>query len=192
MNIYGPGVYTFNTGCPSGNPACTTAFTSKRYELTVPAGYLGARLLFDWSTSAGEDVVQLWKPNRSWEASGGELGNGGISTDPFCEAPFTNGGCDTKPNPNGNTRYTVWDAVSVDTPASTIRLSDGSIPCASCQPNEVNLYHGTKAIDGPATGFSLNFNLQGLTAPVPLPSAVWLFGSRLAGLLAAVRRKSRR
>jgi hypothetical protein len=214
MNIYGAGDYTFYTGCPAGNPACTTASTSKRYELTVPVGYFGAHMLVDWSTSTNIDIIQLWTSNTSWDATG--------SADPFCAAPLTGGSCDTNPNPNGNTRYTIWDAVSVDTPASTIRLSDGSMPCATCQPNEENLYHGTKLVDGPFTGTSVNFNLsiQSLSDPtvppsdptvppsdptvppsdptvppsstlVPLPASLWLFGSGLAGLLVAVRRKSR-
>jgi hypothetical protein len=177
INIYGPGTYIFNTGCPAGNPSCTTASTAKRYELVIPQGYLGAHMLFDWSTSANIDVVQLWQINASWDATG--------SADPFCAAPLTNGSCNTNPNPNGNDRFTVWSAVSVDTPPSTVRLSDGSIPTA--QPNEDNLYHGTKMIDGPFQGSSANFNLRG----VPVPAAVWLLGSGLIGLVGVARRRKK-
>ncbi len=179
INIYAPGTYIFNTGCPAGDPSCTTASTAKKYELVIPTGYVGAHMLFNWSTSANIDVVNLWKINDSWDATG--------SADPFCATPLTNGSCNTNPNPNGNTRFTVWDAVSIDTPASIVKLSNGTTPCATCQPNEENLYHGTKMIDGPFGGSSANFNLQG----VPVPAAVWLFGSGLMGLVGVARRRKK-
>ncbi|VAW59516.1 hypothetical protein MNBD_GAMMA11-2899, partial [hydrothermal vent metagenome] len=37
-------------------------------------------------------------------------------------------------------------------------------------------------------GFSTNF-IVGAGSPVPVPAAVWLFGSGLLGLLAAARRR---
>lgn len=177
VNIYGPGTYVFDTTCPTGDPSCGTGTASQMYTLTIPQGYLGAHMLFDWSTSANIDVVQLWKRNASWDASGGELGNGGTSSDPFCAAPSTTGGCSTNPNPNGNTRNTVWDSVSVDTPASAIGAGNTA--------NETNTYHGTKMIDGPFVGQSANFNLQG----VPVPAAAWLLGSGLLGLAGVARRR---
>lgn len=164
VNIYGPGTYVFDTTCITGNPSCGTGTASQMYTLTIPQGYLGAHMLFNWSTSADIDVVQLWKRNASWDATGGELGNGGISPDPFCAAPLTTGGCSTAPNPNGNTRNTVWAAVSVDTPAATI---DPAVAA-----NESNTYHGTKMIDGPFVGQSANFNLQGVPVPADRKSVV--------------------
>ena len=189
MNIYGPGVYTFNVGCPAGDPACTTASISMRYELTVPNGYLGAHMLFDWSTTTNTNIVQLWKLNTSWNDP--STGTDGGTVSQFCAAPLTTGSCNTNPNPNGNTGNTVWSAVSIDTPNTTIRNSDGSISTGGTSPDETNTYHGTKLIDGPMEGKSFNFNIQGLTAPVPLPAAAWLFGSGLAGLLGVARRAKR-
>lgn len=44
---------------------------------------------------------------------------------------------------------------------------------------------GIGTIDGPFVGFHGNFDVM----PVPIPAAVWLFGSGLIGLASMVRRK---
>lgn len=72
------------------------------------------------------------------------------------------------PNPNGNTGDTIWSFVSVDTSL------------------DANNFHGTAMIDGPFQGFSANFNVA-----VPVPAAVWLFGSGLFGLVGLARRKKK-
>ena len=46
---------------------------------------------------------------------------------------------------------------------------------------------GIGMIDGPFPGFSANFDFQ--VAAVPVPAAVWLFGSGLLGLVGVARRK---
>ena len=45
---------------------------------------------------------------------------------------------------------------------------------------------GGKMIDGAFPGFSANFDF---VAPIPVPAAVWLFGSGLIGLVGVARRK---
>lgn len=49
------------------------------------------------------------------------------------------------------------------------------------------------ASGGPFAGFNANFNanLSPVQVLVPVPAAVWLFGSGLMGLVAAVRRKKK-
>ena len=46
---------------------------------------------------------------------------------------------------------------------------------------------------GPFPGFNANFDITDLTitsvTPVPVPAAVWLFGSGLLGLVGVARRK---
>jgi hypothetical protein len=84
----------------------------------------------------------------------------------FGPSPMSTGGNITL-DPWSGVSTTVWNGMSIDW--------DG---------NGIN---GGAMIDGPFQGFSANFNV--MTNPVPLPAAVWLFGSGLMGLLGFSRRK---
>lgn len=52
---------------------------------------------------------------------------------------------------------------------------------------DANGIAGVAMIDGPFTGFNANFNVNA----VPVPAAVWLFGSGLLGLAGMARRKKK-
>ena len=71
----------------------------------------------------------------------------------------------------------VWD-VAGDTYTSTDVVADQ---------NGVDGILGLKMIDGPFSNNSANFNFT--AAAVPVPAAVWLFGSGLLGLVGVARRK---
>jgi hypothetical protein len=159
--MYGAGSYTFYAGCTAGDPSCGTGTA---LNLVVPEGYIGAHMLFNWSTSSNIDVVQLYKINDSWDNTG--------AADPFCAAPLTTGACHTNPNPNGNTRFTTFTLVSIDTPI------------------DADAFHGTKMVDGPFVGQSANFNVMANLTPIPVPAAVWLLGSGLVGLFGVARRRT--
>ncbi|HHZ88239.1 MAG TPA: VPLPA-CTERM sorting domain-containing protein, partial [Chromatiaceae bacterium] len=48
---------------------------------------------------------------------------------------------------------------------------------------------GSPMIDGPFAGFSANFDITAIhITNVPVPAAVWLFGSGLVGLAGIARR----
>lgn len=105
MTVYAPGTYTIYTGCPSTssadatyNPGCGTGTP---FTLTVPAGYVGAHMLFNWNVDTNIDVVNLWRMNASWASTGA-----GPNT-------FLTTGI----NPNSNDLNTVWSGVSIDTDA---------------------------------------------------------------------------
>jgi len=66
----------------------------------------------------------------------------------------------------------VWD-VSGNTYTSTDVDGDGIL--------------GLGMVDGPFPGFNANFNMT--TSEVPVPAAVWLFGSGLVGLAGIARRR---
>lgn len=72
----------------------------------------------------------------------------------------------------GPANGSIWDCASID--------GDGDgIP-------------GIAMHIGPFTGFSANFNINGLTAPVPVPAAAWLLGSGLVGLGSLARKRNTR
>lgn len=170
VELFGAGTYTFNTNCAtSGASAAQCAAQPSTYTLTVGAGQVGAHMLFDWSTSSGIDVIVLWKMNDSWFNVAGTYLSGTNT--------IKNGFNLGLPNPNNNTKNTVWSGVSIDTNQD----SDN--------------WNGSKMIDGPFIGSSANFNVMGIQATplvssVPVPAAAWLLGSGLLGLVGVARRKA--
>ena len=76
----------------------------------------------------------------------------------------------------------VWD-VSIDMAGNTVYTSTDVTATNPVGPNGIL---GLTMIDGAFAGFSANFNL---VEPVPVPAAVWLFGSGLLGLVGVARRR---
>lgn len=172
VNIYAPGIYTFQTDCAAGNPSVGCVNKSPisqpaglTYTLTVGAGQVGVHMLFDWGSSrtlscgrnaCDIDIVVLWDMNKSWAQTG--------TSSPLQTDAFT-------------TIDTVWDGVSIDTNI------------------DADNYSGTQMIDGTFMGYSINFSVNGIhavpaTAPVPVPAAAWLFFSGLLGLIGVARGKA--
>jgi hypothetical protein len=142
VEIFGPGTYVFDTACAIGNAGGSCG--GPTYTLTVGTGQIGAHMLFDWSTSSNIDVVLLWKMNDSWFNVAGTY----LAGTTVVKNGFNLG----TPNPNNNTKNTVWNGVSIDAGL------DG------------NNWNGTKMIDGPFIGSSANFNVMGITAAPALSS----------------------
>jgi hypothetical protein len=174
VNMYAPGTYVFDTTCTAGNPSCGTGTASQKYTLTVPTGYIGAHMLFNWSTTINIDVIELWKLNDSWANVSGTFTSTQAAVCASAQPTALTAPCTMKnpmslgaPNPNGNTINTVWSLVSIDTNQDT------------------DVWNGSKMLDGPFKGQSANFNITG----IPVPAAVWLMGSGLAGLAGVARRR---
>ena len=88
----------------------------------------------------------------------------------------------------GPVTTTTWNTTNIGTPvlgtnpSGTLPLTDDGIG-------------GSPMAAGPFTGFNANFDIIGLhldsieTTVIPVPAAVWLFGSGLVGLVGVARRR---
>ncbi len=142
IRVFGPGSYTFNTGCsitelhdgvmptacaiqppnpaPNGNAAWLT--------MNVGAGQVGALMLFDWHGNDNIYVAEVWNQNASW-----------------LSGPGTENGMWTGPAWGGPSGY------EVDPQASWALAST---------PGTNNGINGIPMANGPFIGFSANFNLN--------------------------------
>jgi len=82
---------------------------------------------------------------------------------------------------------TTWNVVNAQTGLGGGEYTDGS---------GLNTYTindaigGTFMDNGPFIGFNANFDMTSVTmSAVPVPAAVWLFGSGLVGLAGVARRR---
>lgn len=168
VQIFGPGTYTFNTATGGGNPEAGTQ------TMTVGANQLGAHMLFDWNNNNNIDVSIVWNTNTTFGSCNQSAGGapGGPANCIFTGADNGPASPGTAPDPDGaaNTMSTVWMLASTDDDGNGIL----GIPMAA---------------GGPFPGFNASFNLTGTLTPVPIPAAVWLFGSGLLGLVGIARRR---
>jgi hypothetical protein len=184
IQVFVPGTYSFDTTLGGGNGE------SGILSATVGAGQLGMHMLFDWSGNNNIDVFVVASPGKVFGAGlgRGEAGSLGDNTSGtnrcdnavsgttwtaiknclFDGKPFGSAG-----KPAGST---VWMLASVDGDGdgiAGIKMSPG----------------------GPFANFQANFNANMAStpdaAPVPVPAAVWLFGSGLLGLVGVARRKKK-
>jgi len=173
VQVFTPGTYTFDTTLGGGAPE-TTSLT-----MTVPTNFLGVHMLFDWGSSQNIDVAAVFNP------AGGVFGSGvGATTDGIATCGILGGGAGTN---------CLWDGVgygSQGQPAGDKIWQLTSIDGTG---------DGIPGIPMPAGGafefFNANFNtdILGFTPanPVPVPAAVWLFGSGLVGLVGVARRRKK-
>jgi hypothetical protein len=179
IQVFTPGTYTFDVTAgahPSDGESGTLT-------MTVATGQLGMHMLFNWNTAVNIDVVVVANPMSIF-------GSGLLySTTTNTKGEFK---CDTKfsgtlvknclydgPAYGGDgqpTKDQVWMMASMD--------DDGDGVMGVPMPT-----------GGPFEGFNANFNanLTGTPKPseIPVPAAVWLFGSGLLGLVGIARRKKK-
>lgn len=176
IQVFVPGSYSFDTGLGGG------AASGGMLNVTVPSGYLGMHMLFDWNTTQNIDVFVVAAPSSMFGA--GVVRNASNATS--CSTGgiincLWNGGAVAGFAPTQNQ---VWMLATVD------GNGDGVM--------------GIPMIDGPFAGFNAGFNANmdpiadisdipgGPTPPpVPVPAAAWLLGSGLLGLVGVARRKSK-
>lgn len=160
VQMFGPGSYTFDTTAYNGGANSESGMMS----MTVGANQIGAHMLFDWNGNLGIDVVNVWNKTGTFSTCGASAPDPVNGINCLWTGPT---------NTVGNTASTVFSLVSTD------NNGDGTLGVPM-------------AAGGPFAGNNANFNLKGAVvalAPVPVPAAVWLFGSGLLGLVGIARRK---
>ena len=179
IQAFATGTYTFDTALEGGNPE------AGNLTLTVPAGMLGMHMLFDWNGNLNIDVVVLGSFNTMFGSGNGFLANPGyvaFSVDGACSDAFGTailgaeclfdgpgfGSEAVKAGPLVDATQ-IWGLASVD------QIGGDGISGTPMAPG------------GPFAGFNANFNAN--LVPVPVPAAVWLFGSGLIGLVGVARRR---
>lgn len=171
----------------------------QRYENT---NLIVGNMLADWNDNNGLPVSMVWDATGLFNAidfglqagdviSGTNLKrNGAVVADVGSATPASDNALyDQGPAPLAMTN---WNTVSLCTPGVNCignALSGGA-------PSIDDGIAGSPMLDGPFPGFNVNFDIgsgNSLTvtqvSAVPVPAAVWLFGSGLIGLAGLARRK---
>jgi len=173
IQMFMPGSYSFDTTLGGGNGE------SGILNVVVPTGQYGMHMLFDWGSGTNIDMFVVAAPSSVFGAG---IGRGTQTTaygSNLCDlGTVTNCLFDGKPfgsegKPAGDK---VWMLASVDGNGDGVM----GVPMAP---------------GGPFPGFNGNFsaNLVPTDKPseIPVPAAVWLFGSGLLGLVGVARRRKR-
>ena len=180
IQVFTPGTYSFDSTLGGGNPETGTL------NAVVPAGGMGMHMLFDWGGNLNIDIFVVMAPNSIFGAGIGRSEGGATSSGAFlCNlGSATTGGAVGISNclydgpgfgsdgaPAGNK---IWMLATVDGDGDGIM----GIPMAAMGP-----FPGFNAT------FSANLTATPKTSTVPVPAAVWLFGSGLLGLGGLARRR---
>ena len=169
IQVFTPGSYSFDTTLGGG------AAETGNLDVTVPNGQLGMHMLFDWNGNLNIDVFVVAAGNSVYgpgigRTTGGTTSSGGFACDYNVANCLYDGktfGTDGKPAGNK-----IWMLATVDGNADGFM----GIPMVA---------------GGPFAGFNAGFNatMTPTLKAVPVPAAVWLFGSGLLGLVGVSRRK---
>jgi hypothetical protein len=174
IQVFVPGSYSFDTALAGGNPEAGLL------NVTVPAGFMGLHMLFDWNGNNNIDVFVVAAPSSVF-------GTGAVRS-----ADIAN--CDQTASASAPAVNCLWDGASVVTGFKPVANQVWML--ASTDGNSDGIMGVPMAVGGPFAGFNANFNASldpgadiGDIPAIPVPAAVWLFGSGLLGLVGVARRK---
>jgi hypothetical protein len=199
-------------GNPPSLPAAAKDFAVQ--AIGDGLGGAGTRILgnalFDWNGNFNIPVSLVWDGAGLFSAISAGLPVGGtvsgVGAIPASDGTYidvTWGYLANGPTPIATTTFNttnvagclLGDCIDVN-PSGTLPIITDTTPFGA------GVYHSTRTAgiggnpmqDGPFTGFNANFDIQSLTLTghfpaVPVPAAVWLFGSGLMGLIGIARHK---
>jgi hypothetical protein len=177
IQVFTPGSYTFDPTLGGG------ALETGTLSATVGAGQLGMHMLFDWNGNLNIDVFVTANMSSMFGAGllySTTLTAGGAKK---CDSSFT----------GTIVKNCLWDGAQVNGAGFPIAgaPTKGEIwMLASMDPDGDGINGIPMPAGGPFAGFNANFNAN--MAVIPVPAAVWLFGSGLLGLVGIARRKNKK
>ena len=178
IQAFGTGTYTFDvtlgagTGTGGGgNP--TNDNETGTISMTIPTGQLGIHMLFDWNGNHNIDVAVVAG------AAPAAFGSGlGATTDGVTTCGLIGGGTGSN---------CLWDGAGFGSDGQPLGSQVWQL--VSIDPDGDGTPGIPMAAGGPFQFFNGNFNAN--LTPVPIPAAVWLFGSGLMGLVGVARRRKK-
>jgi hypothetical protein len=171
IQVFVPGSYTFDVTLGGGTAEFGTL------SATVGAGQIGMHMLFDWNGGNNIDVFVVLQPSSVFGSGLLYSTVKNASGDLKCFSGFTG----TK------TKNCLYDGPGYGSAGAPTK--DQVWMMASTDPDGDGVMGIPMASGGPFAGFNANFNATLGVAPIPIPAAVWLFGSGLLGLAGVVCRK---
>ncbi|MHB1140931.1 MAG: hypothetical protein ACYC1T_04120 [Sulfuricaulis sp.] len=191
IQVFVPGSYTFDVTLGGGNPEGTGVNAGAQFlNVTVPTGSIGMHMLFDWNGNLNIDVFVVANPSSVFGAGLVRSTQTGLTP-----SSGAYNKCDA-----GEVINCLWDGA---TNVPGFKPTTNQVwMLASSDGNGDGVMGINMAAGGPFAGFNANFNANmdpiadisdiGGPAPVPVPAAVWLFGSGLLGLVGISRRKGKK
>jgi len=155
---------------------------------------VAANMGFNWNTNNGIPVSLIMDGSGFFNA----LGAGGLTTSSIItggslaatdDLAFTKLAYTLPMGPSPMVS-TTWNTTTIGGAACTLGCNpSGTLPLIA------DTVGGSPMVAGPFKGFNANFDITSLhvssivTSAVPVPAAVWLFGSGLMGLVGVARRR---
>jgi hypothetical protein len=178
IQVFLPGTYSFDTALGGG------AAEIGMLSATVPLGSFGVHMLFDWNGNLNIDVFVVAAMNSMF-------GPGiGSSTQKTTSGAFK---CGTGAGGTQEIQNCLYDGKDwVNGDITNKPAGDQTWMLASVDGNGDGIMGIPMNMGGPFPGFNANFNANMSPVPpaaVPVPAAVWLFGSGLIGLLGVAKRR---
>ncbi len=167
IQVFVPGSYTFDTTLGGG------VSEAGLLSVTVPVGQIGMHMLFDWNGGNNIDVFVVAATNTVF-------------------GPGISYSLNSKACTAATIKNCLWDYLDYGPAGKPIAANPWML--ASVDGNGDGIMGIPMPTGGPFAGFNANFNATMTSTPdavVPVPAAVWLFGSGLMGLAAVARRKKK-